>query len=348
MTELPHLTDEQVNRYRSGELAPAELLNLDEHLSDCEACRDLLYSGVRASAQITALRADFSGHLDYEGVLACASGGATPGQREHLELCTDCRAEVDDLRSFQVEIRETPRATVVTPINRGRAWRLPLAAAAGIALVAVSVWSLRSGRPVQRVQEAPLASVERQALDAALAGRRFERAPILDRLITRQGILLGPESEARRFDLAGPLGTAVETDRPVFRWKALPGAASYVVAVYDEDFESVATSPAVTGLEWQPVQPLPRGRVLNWQVTARVGADSVHAPVPPAPEARFSVIPADAEAQIDAARRAHPGNHLLLAALYANAGALDDAARELGDVEPATAKPYLDSLQRMR
>jgi len=258
-----------------------------------------------------------------------------------MEWCADCRAEVEDLRSFQAEIR-------VTPITRGRRWRMPLTIAAGIAVAAVDFWSLRSGRPVERVQDAPLVSVEREALDQALAGHQLDRAPILDRLIRHQGTLLGPEAEARHFDLAGPLGTAVETDRPLFHWNALPGAASYVVAVYDENFENVATSPAVTGLEWQPAQALPRGRVFNWQVTARVGGESIHAPGPPAPEARFSVIPADTEAQIETARRTHPGNHLLLAAMYARAGDLDDAAHELDALDPAAAKPYRDSLQRMR
>jgi hypothetical protein len=244
---------------------------------------------------------------------------------------------------------------VVTPINTGKRWRMPLAIAAGVGLVAVSVWSLYRARPESApavasvpVREAPLSPGEQQTLNLALADHQLERAPILDRLITRKGTLLGPESEAKHFDLAGPLGTAIETDKPVFRWKPLAGATSYVVAIFDENFDQVATSPAVSTLEWQPAQPLPRGRVLNWQVTARIGGETVHSPIPPAPEAHFSIVPAETEAQIDGARRAHPGNHLLLAAMYAKAGALDDAERELASVDPATAKPYLDSIQRMR
>jgi hypothetical protein len=333
MTEPPHLTDEQVGGYRTRRLAPAELLDLDRHISVCEACRDRLYTGSRAGDQIASLRADLDGHLGYERVVACASGSPTPADREHLELCETCRAEVDDLRNFQAELRETPRASVVTPISRGRRW-MPLTIAAAIALVAVSVWSLR------RTRTEPAA--------VALASHQLERAPILDRLITRPGTLLGPENEGQRFDLTSPQGTAVVTDRPVFRWKALAGASSYVVAIFDEDFENVSASPPVTALEWQPAEPLPRGRVLNWQVTANVRGGTVHAPTPPAPEAHFSVISADAAAQIEAARRDHPDNHLLLAALYAKAGALDDVERELGALDPAVAQPYLDSLKRMR
>jgi hypothetical protein len=354
MTEPPHLSEEQVARYSSGKLAAAELLEVDTHLSGCEACRGRLYAGVRASARIAHLRADVSGHLDYAAVLSCASGSATPEERNHLDLCRTCRAEVDDLRQFQVELRETPRHAVVTPINRGRRWPRLMTVAAGIAVVAISVWSLRRERPQPNTvatvtpAEAPLTAAERQTLELALANHQLERAPILSRLVTRQGTLLGPEGNSKHFDLTAPLGTAVETERPTFRWKPLPGATSYVVAVFDENFESVVNSPAVTGLEWQPAQPLPRGRIFNWQVTAQVGADTVHAPVPPAPEARFSVIPADAEGQIAEARRQHPENHLLLAAMYAKAGALDDAAHELDALDPATAKPYRDSLAGMR
>jgi hypothetical protein len=353
MTEPPHLSEEQVARYSNGKLAPAELLEVDTHLTGCETCRGRLYAGVRASTRIASLRADLSGHLDYTAVLACASGSPTPEQCQHLDLCRTCRAEVDDLRQFQLELSDAPRA-VVMPINRGRRWRLPLTLAAGIALVAISLWTLRRERPQPNTvatvtpSEAPLTAAERQTLDLALADHQLERAPILNRLVTRQGTLLGPAEDSKHFDLNAPLGTAVETDRPTFRWKALPGAKSYVVAIFDENFEDVVNSPAVTGLEWQPAQPLPRGRIFNWQVTAQVGGDSVHAPVPPAPEARFSVIPADTEGQIVDARQHHPENHLLLAAMYAKAGALDDAAHELDGLDPATAKPYRESLARMR
>ena len=230
MTEPPHLTNEQVVRYRNRTLAPADLLDVDSHLSVCEPCRNSLYEEVRASARIVALQADLSGHLDDAGVLACASGTTAPEQQEHLAICADCRAEVEDLRAFQATLREAPRAALVMPVRAARTWRVPLTIAAGIAVVAVSVWTLRSSRPepvpVANVKpaEPPLTASERQALDLALAGGKLERATILDRLATRQGTLLGPEGESRKFDLMGPIGTVVTTDRPVFRWTKKPFA----------------------------------------------------------------------------------------------------------------------------
>jgi hypothetical protein len=93
---------------------------------------------------------------------------------------------------------------------------------------------------------------------------------------------------------------------------------------------------------------LPRGRVLNWQVTATVNGSAVRAPQPPAPEARFEVVPADTAAAIDGARAEHPGNHLLLAVLLAKAGALDEVSTELDALsvaDAATAAALRDSLR---
>src|SRR5215471_13807354 len=149
MQDPPHLTDEQVARYRNRTLAPADLLDVDSHISDCEQCRDLTYAGVCAGPRIAALRAELSGHLDYAGIVACASGSASAEQRGHLENCADCRGEVEDLRSFQVELRETPQAPVVMPVRRARSWRLPLTIAAGVVLVFVSVWTLRQQKAPQ-------------------------------------------------------------------------------------------------------------------------------------------------------------------------------------------------------
>jgi len=120
------------------------------------------------------------------------------------------------------------------------------------------------------------------------------------------------------------------------------------VAVFDENFEKVMESPALTGTEWEPDRPLPRGRIYNWQVTATIGGKTVHAPTPPAPEARFQVVAQEIADQMEAARRDHPDNHVLLAALYAKAGALADAGRELhllAAVDPGTAAALRQSLK---
>src|SRR5205085_12694103 len=107
---------------------------------------------------------------------------------------------------------------------------------------------------------------------------------------------------------------------PVFRWKPLAGATQYVVSIFDDRFNPVAASGALSEAEWKPEQPLARDRIYNWQVSATAGGRTVNAPVPPAPEARFQVVAPEIAREIESARREHPGNHLLLAVLYSKAG----------------------------
>jgi hypothetical protein len=124
-----------------------------------------------------------------------------------------------------------------------------------------------------------------------------------------------------------------------------------VVAVFDERFQKIAESPAVSAAEWTPEQPLARGRVYNWQVTAHLGGKTLRAPAPPAPEARFLIAGSDVLRQVETARREHPGNHLLLAVWMARVGALDEASRELdalGVSDAAAAEALRQSLKAIR
>jgi len=356
MTESAHLTEEQFAQYRSRTLAPLELLDVDDHIAHCEACRDRLYQEQRAATQLRQLKADFAGHLDYDQIAACAAGSFPPETAQHLEECDMCRAEVDDLISFRSELNSAPRGPIQIPVRR-IPWRLAVAAAVLLA-AALTLWYVRlAPAPPAGVAlhsqpappaEPPLTSDQKEALQLALDSHKLERSPILDRLASKRGVLLGTSPETGGFELERPIGTAVVSDRPLFEWKNVPGASGFVVAIFDENFDKVMESPSVTATQWQPEQPLARGGIYNWQVTATVGGKTVHAPTPPAPEARFAVVAQETADQIQAARRDHPSNHALLAALYAKAGDLDDAARELDQLastDAATAAALRQSLK---
>jgi hypothetical protein len=241
--------------------------------------------------------------------------------------------------------------------------RMPVWAAAAAGLILCAGIAFRVLHHEQPVVEAPpvaqvappaepaLAPDQQAAVQLALSTHTLQRAEVLDRLITKRGVLLGAPGEAKSFAVNAPLGTTVLQDRPVFRWDAVAGAGKYVVAVFDDRFQKVAESPALTATEWTPEQPLARGRIYNWQVTAHIGAKTLRSPVPPAPEARFQVADPEVAMQIENARRDHPGNHLLLAVLLAKAGALDDASQELDALaatDAATAKALRDSLLEIR
>jgi len=135
------------------------------------------------------------------------------------------------------------------------------------------------------------------------------------------------------FRLLSPVGTAVEVDRPVFRWEPLRGASTYTVVVSTTDFQTtdfqeVASSPRLSATEWKPSRPLPRGAAYLWQVRALRDGQEVTSPKPPEPEARFRVLDPEQAAELSKARQTYR-SHLLLGILYAKAGLLDDAEKEL-------------------
>ena len=361
MIKAEHLTDEQFARFRNRTLEPAELLDVDQHLAVCGVCSERLWREMAAPGQVSALRDLLSEHLEYAQIVVSAEGKADAAVEQHLAGCAMCRADVEDLRAFQAELK-APRKVVEMPARRS-GWRIPtyVAIAAGLVLsVSLVLRILHREQPLTEVPlvgkavppaEAPLAPEQQAAVQLALSTHRLERAGVLDRLITKRGVLLGAPGEQKSFAVTAPVGTAVINDRPVLRWEALPGAGKYVVAVFDDQFQRVAESPALTGAEWTPERALARGQIYTWQVTAHVGGRTLLSPAPPAPEARFQVAGLEAVTQIESARREHPGNHLLLAVLLAKVGALDDASLELDALaatDAATAQALRTSLVEIR
>lgn len=143
--------------------------------------------------------------------------------------------------------------------------------------------------------------------------------------------LLGAPTEAggpKTFALAYPVRAVVASNRPRFVWQTLAGAERYVVDVYDESFNKVATSGDVSGTEWTPTSGLKRGAVYSWEVTAYSAGGSSRAPAPPAPEARFRILDESRARELRQAERASPRSHLALGVLYARAGLIGEAERE--------------------
>lgn len=351
MPTSAHLTADHFARYRNRSMSPAELLSTDSHISACEACRSRLFNDLAGVATLKELRADFSEHLTYEQLVASLDDPDAEVSA-HLAECEMCAEELADLQQFHRELRSGP----IEMPRRGKPggkprWYMPVAAAAALTIAGGIAYQFRRQAPVQQPQqvarETALPPGQQAAIQEALATHTLPRPEILEHLATKQGILLGAPPAAKIMQIGAPIGTTILTDRPIFKWTPLPGATRTVVAVFDENFVQVAKSPAIDGGEWQPEQPLPRGKVLNWQVSTTVGGEIVRAPIPPAPEARFEVVAQSVSQEIETARRDHPQNHLLLAVLCARAGAVADAALELNSLaatDPATAESLRASL----
>lgn len=192
-----------------------------------------------------------------------------------------------------------------------------------------------------------------QCIRTALTAQRAPVPTTVKALLGSQSGLLGSAEEGSALVLLGPIGTVVRSDRPLFRWRPVAGATHYSVTVADARGRIVAESEPLSMVEWRPPQALPRGRTYRWQVAAVIGHEEVIAPVPPAPEARFTILE---QAQLDQLLRAErelAGSHLTLGVLYARAGVLEAAAQEfealaLRNPRSPVARRLLDSVRSLQ
>jgi anti-sigma factor RsiW len=126
--------------------------------------------------------------------------------------------------------------------------------------------------------------------------------------------------------LIGPAGAVVGGRRPTFRWLPLNGATSYQITITNPaaGYKEVVSSPQLQGRKWTVDRPLERGRVYTWQITARAGDVEVKSR-----EAKFKVLDPAAAGALARVNKIYAGRRLALGLLYAEAGLLDDAEREL-------------------
>lgn len=171
----------------------------------------------------------------------------------------------------------------------------------------------------------------RRSVRRSLETQRAETPRALDTL-TRgaSGVLMsGQASSGVAFALVEPVGKVVRDDSPSLRWRPLPAASGYKVAVVDSSFRVVAESESVTATEWTPPAPLPRGQTYYWQVTATLAdGGEVTSPATPAPQAKFRVLDERASADLKLLEEAAPDSHLARGVLYARAGLLAEAEAE--------------------
>ncbi|MCY7376667.1 MAG: hypothetical protein LH472_11965 [Pyrinomonadaceae bacterium] len=186
-----------------------------------------------------------------------------------------------------------------------------------------------------------------------VASERLNFPPELKTLNNQVGKLMGGETEGIPFALTNPIGKIVQTNRPQFRWRELAGAINYVVSVYDTDFNRVATSPQISGTNWQIGEPLARGKTYVWQVTAIKNGEEIKSPARPAPDARFKILDRKRADELARLSRQYKNEHLFLGIAYANEGLLDEAEREFQketekNPKSKTAQKFLREVREKR
>ena len=172
----------------------------------------------------------------------------------------------------------------------------------------------------------PLPDASSQAVRRTLTTGKVA-VPDLSELIGVKGRLMG-KSDKSAFSLIDPVGTVTRNTRPTLRWQTLTGATSYTVAILDGSYKVLTTSPPLTATSWTPTIALDRGRVYLWQVTAlRDGREHI-SPAAPESEARFKVLDKATVDELSSVEKTS-NLHLVRGTMYARAGLLDDAEKEL-------------------
>lgn len=334
----------------------AELEAIGRHTAECAECAAAAKLALSADNSVAALRSAFGAgselvdhppestlHLFADGELDDAEAREVT---QHVGSCDLCRGEVEDVRQWSKPVQSRRPRSVAAAAGL-------LVAGTGIVALMLSLRSPKDAppspsAPPRTATAMPAASpavvrpADWDALVAEVRRTRVLPLPSDIRALATSDTLRGtvPDPAARLF----PAGTVVLESRPVFRWPAVENARYRVTLAANETI--VAESEILTTPQWQVAAELSPGVVYRWEVEIDEGGNRSIIPAPPAPPAVFRVVEARDMAAIQQARRDAPDDHLLLALLYARAGAVADARRELEALDRSVHDPLAGILLR--
>ncbi|MGH9837212.1 MAG: anti-sigma factor family protein [Blastocatellia bacterium] len=334
----------------------------------------------------------FIAHLDYEQLEAYVQGRLPAVEKQsveqHLRDCTSCQRESEDLRAFAVEFDARPitRLAPEAPQSLWQrlmalprqinfalpAWQWAGATAAIVLLIAVVTFFVRRSEPDQNIVVVPTPSpivtppptpgttpllapspaLPNETLppqvDLALRNERLKVPAEIAGLAGRTGNLMGGGTSEETVVLTAPAATFINTEKPTLRWQPLAGATRYSVRVTNQDFDKVAEAEDLSATQWTLPSPLARGQMYSWQITAHRDDKEILSP-----STNFQVLDKTKAAALAAAQKNFGANHLVMGVLYAEAGLLDDAAREFqaemkAGPQSAKARKLLQNLRAQR
>ena len=171
----------------------------------------------------------------------------------------------------------------------------------------------------------------RRLIEAALQTRKVAVNPLPQKLESKPHARMGPSTEQSGFALVQPVNKIIATTKPVFRWKTLPGAESYQLKLFDENYNLIAESGSIETNSWALPREkrLTRGGIYIWKVVATRDAAQISSNTAADwSEAKFKVVERAKAQEINEAKKRHGEFHLLFGILYARAGMRDEAERE--------------------
>jgi anti-sigma factor RsiW len=189
-----------------------------------------------------------------------------------------------------------------------------------------------------------------RAVELAI-NRGIELPSDLALLQEKEGPTRGGSEASPSFAVRSPAGIVSEEDQPTFSWKLFPEATSYRIVIAEYRAPDTVVIEGETGsgtdTDWKPSQPLQRGKIYLWQVRALAEGRPTARTRP----ARFKVLDGKTLEELKIGQQS--GSHLALGLLYAKAGILDKAERELrillkANPKSGIARKLLESVQAQR
>lgn len=186
--------------------------------------------------------------------------------------------------------------------------------------------------------ETPNKSIEIEDRELAMLLR--ETPPAVSSLQPDSGMILrnsngnnntqNSNAGAAVFSLTFPVGETVLESKPEFRWQKTGGASRYRISIFDTDFNEVLTAE-ISENRFTPDRSLKRGVKYLWRVAATTADGEVVAPQPPQPPAMFRIAAETVERRL-ASLKKNEEDRLKLAVFYARQGMLNDARCALEEI----------------
>jgi hypothetical protein len=199
---------ESLPEYFAGRLGADACAELEEHLAECEECRDM----AAAMRMIGAALGEDDGHPEHptaDEIVALALGerGMTASVRrrveEHVETCSQCAAEIRRVRSVESSVppmHALPRADAIAPRPKRRP-RTRLALAAAALLVAALAYPVFLGVVRLPAIEERARRLEERAADHE---RRMQNGHVVQLQILRSPLREGSPTQSVRVNPRAP------------------------------------------------------------------------------------------------------------------------------------------------